>query len=705
MKHWVPFLLLLFVALSGCKEAEEEGNRGLGFEDWYPRYNTYIKEWLAGEVETAEKALEEQTKALAEAETDEQKKQAQGKLDATNRLLERLRFRQSLGGYFKFADPSEVEELDLKWEDGSKEPEIGDPNSTKGGTFRFFLTSFPPTIRGFGTNSNNSFRGELYDNVEISLVDLHPETGGIIPGVAKEWAIGPDNKTVFFRLDPDATYSDGVPVKAKDFMIFLYLRASDNVVSPWFKQYIREEIAQVTVYTDDLLAVTLPDQRPKLPYYAAFPRPSPPHFYDEFGADFEDRYQWKAPPTTGAYTLYDKDLVKGASITLSRVENWWAKDKKFYRYRYNADRLSYRVVRDLNKAWELFRAGEIDYFPVTLPEYWYGKSEMPPVFNGYVERYTWYNQYPRVPWALYLNTAKEPLDNRDVRVGISHASNWQKVIDVVFRGDAERLPGWTVGYGDFDNPKISPRPFSVQLAREAFAKAGYTVEGEDGILRTADGKRLEVSVTYRNLPVRTRMMTILKEEAKKAGLDLILDGLDGTVAFKKSTNKEHQAAFTGWGFVPPYPRYYEYFHSNNAYDEQGNVKPNTNNMFSFKDDRMDELAVAYRSAKTEAEKIESAHEMQEIIHDAAVLVPGYMTEFARIATWRWVRWPDSEHTELAPPRVYIPMESYVYWIDEELQKETLADQRARHPKTFPEVEEIKERYRVVRKPKGKEGEE
>ena len=47
------------------------------------------------------------------------------------------------------------------------------------------------------------------------------------------------------------------------------------------------------------------------------------------------------PPTTAAYTVKPEDLVKGVSITLSRVDDWWAADKKFYRYRFNADRIRY----------------------------------------------------------------------------------------------------------------------------------------------------------------------------------------------------------------------------------------------------------------------------------------------------------------------------------------------------------------------------
>ena len=692
------FFSLFF--LGGCERVGDNLSTEANFEEWYPQYNRYVRNWLTKQVAGIETEIEMLNAELVEVADDEGKKKIQEVLLEKQKLLKRMQSRQEMGDYFQFKAIGDLPP-ELVWNNGLEQPDIGDPAAKKGGAFRYFISSFPPTIRPFGPNSNNSFRGELYDNIEISLVELHPETGEVIPGVAKEWAIGTDGKTVFFRLDPDAKYNDGVAVKAIDFMWWVYLRASDNVVTPWFKQYLREQMAQFTLFGTDIIAISLPEPKPKLAYFATLP-PSPPHFYKQYGPDYKERYQWRVPPTTAAYTVKPADLVKGVSITLSRTDNWWAKEKKFYRYRFNVDRIRYTVVRDRSKAWELFRAGEIDYFPITLPEYWYQKSEMPPVFDGYVERYTWYNQFPRIPWSLYLNSAKAPLDNRDVRLGICYASNWQKVIDVIFRGDASRLPGWTKGYGRFDNPKIMARPFSISKAREHFAKAGYVKEGDDGILMKEDGQRLEVALTFSRIPVREKMMGILKEEAKKAGLDFIMDGLDHTVVYKKEMQKNHQAVFSAWGFQPPYPRYYEYFHSSNAYDDKGNLKHNTNNVFSFKDERMDQLSVAFRNARTEDELEKYAHEMQQIIHDSGVYVPGYMTEFSRIGCWRWVRWPNSEFTEFCPPRTYVPFESYVYWIDEDMKRETETAKRS--GKKFPEVQAVKQRYRIKTEPKGNSGE-
>lgn len=685
-------LLLLFLPLSSCDKEMEEGERGLKSEAFYARYNRYIVGWLSEKKAEIAVAITEKEAALAEAEDEETKKRLEGSLKELTRELASYEFREGLGDFFAFGDPSEVP-ADLNWEDGMEQPEIGDPAATKGGTFRYFIPTFPPTLRQIGSNSNNGNRGDLYDNIEVYLVHLHPVTQELIPGIASQWAIGPDNKTVFFRIHPDAKFNDGTPIQAADFLTWARLRLSDHVDAIYFKQAIRESFAQFKVYGPDLLAITMPEEKPLLPYECGSIPPSPTHFYNDFGPDYEERFQWVIPPTTAAYRMKPEDLVKGESITLTRVEDWWLKDSKFYRYRYNVDRISYRVIRDLSKAWELFRAGELDYFPITLPDYYYEKSEIPVVFDGYIERTTWYNQYPRIPWGLYLNTAEKPLDNKMVRRGIAYATNWDKVIDVVFRGDFSRLDGFTSGYS-VTNPEVSARPFSVNRARKAFAEAGYNREDKDGILMNADGERLDIEVTYISIPERTKLMVILKEEARRAGLNLILDGREPTAAYTKSVSKEHQILFSAWQFTPPYPAYYEYFHSRNAYDEKGNRKAQTNNVFSFADERMDQLTEAYRSARNVEELTASALEIQKIVAEEDLFIPGYTNEFSRVATWRWVKWPDVPETRFSPPLTYIPIESYCYWIDMDVKRETLAAKREGTP--FPEVERVEEAYRTAR---------
>lgn len=693
-----PLSLLLFAATGlcalatvACHREEEVAERKLGFDAFLPTYNAYIHKWLLEQQAHAKKETERISTALATAEGPA-KERLQAQAEANRKELEKWEFRLGLGDYLKTGDPSEIPG-DLVWENGQEQPEMGDPNAKKGGVWRRHILEFPPTIRPVGNNANNSFRSELYDLIDVKLVTFHMRTMKLIPGVAKEWAVSPDKRTIYYRVDPDARYSDGEPVKAKDYLVTAYVCVSDNIFNPYAKQYYRENIAQIAVYDDHTLSVSLPEAQYFGPLIAGDMTPYSPRFYAEYGADYADRYQWRFPPTTGAYEVKEDGIVKGVSITQTRVKNWWAKDKKFYRYRYNPDKMVSRLVRDEAKAFELFRAGELDTFPITRPEFWYEKSEMPPVYDGYVERTTFYNQFPRVPWGLYLNTRKPPLDNRDVRIGIDQAMNWQKVIEVLFRGDYQRLNCFNEGYIPFSDTTIRARPYSVSGARESFAKAGYTEEGNDGILRKPDGTRLSVAVTYPGIQRYDRIFALLRESARACGLEVRLDGLESTVSFKKQLQKQHEITFGGWNTEPPMPDFYQFLHSSNALDEKGAPKPNTNNTFVWSRPDTDHLSEMVRAATSEKDLTDATRKLQHIMHDEAIFNPGYAVDFVRTGYWRWVKWPDCETTRFSPPVTYDPLETNVLWVDDTVKEETLKARR--EGKKFPEVNRVVDTYRML----------
>ncbi len=690
LKFRIPLALATCALLAtGCRQEGSEVERKLGFEEFRPAYNRYIEKWLHTQQEATDKEVARVAGEIAAAE-GEAKTTLELQAETLRLEQEKWKFRLGLGDFLKVGTPEEVP-ADLVWESGMNQPEIGDPASKKGGVFRRYIPAFPPTILPFAENSNNSFRGDLYDYIDMPMVNLHPETMEMIPGLAKEWAASPDGRTIYFRIDPEATYSDGVRVTARDFLTNVYLRVSDNVSNPYGKQYYRENIAQVAMYDDLTLSVSLPEAKLYAPAIAGAMLPAPSHFYSEYGPDYSTRYQWRFPPTTGAYEVLPEDIVKGVSITQTRVKTWWAKDRKYYKYRFNPDKLVHKVVRDESKAFELFRAGEFDTALITLPQFWYEKSEIEPVYKGYIDRVTFYNRFPKVPRGLYLNVSKKPLDNRDVRIGIQHALNWQKVIDVLFRGDYQRLNAFNEGYKHFSDPSIVARPFSISDARAAFANAGYTTEGNDGILAKPDGTRLSVSVTYPAMPIYDRIFTILREEARACGFDLRLDGLEATVSYKKEMQKQHELAFGAWLIQPPVPDYHQFLHSTNAIDEKGNPKPQTNNIFVWHRPDTDMLSEKVRTAATIEELKDAAWKLQHIMHDEAIFAPAFTVSYVRVGSWRWVRWPDCPETHFSPPIVYDPHESFVFWIDEEIQEETQAARRS--GKSFPESTRVVDDYR------------
>ena len=617
-------------------------------------------------------------KDLAEKAAAESEATAQAALEGE---LAKVRLHLEKPELFTFAGPADLP-TDLVWQDGMNEPEIGDPAAQKGGTFTGFIASFPPTVRTLGENANNAFRGYHYDDIEMGLTSLHPETGNVIPGMARQWAESPDKRTVYFRLDPDATYSDGVPIESDDWFNTFYIQLSEYPQNPFGNEWYSSQYTNITRYDERTFSITLAEPKALAPYWANL-TPMPRHFYAEFGPDFESRYQWRPRPTTGAYAILDGDINFGRSITLTRVQDWWARDKKYYRHRFNPDRLVYRVVRLPEKALELFFQGTLDTFLVGAPDHWYERLEISQVHNGYIEKAKFYNIWPSSSAGLYLNTALAPLNNRDVRIGVSHAMNYQKVIDFDLRGDYRRLNAFSEGYPLLGNPPVVAREFSPAKARAAFASAGYGKAGPDGVLVNDKNERLSLTITHRKSPIIDKYMQRLREEALKSGLEVRLESMDGSAAFQKASQKQHQAVQVAFGTSPPFPDHYQHFHGKDAYLEDGKTpRPNTNNLTSFADPRMNALCEAQRKATSVEEYRRTVFEADQIVHDEAIWVPGFEQNFYWVASWRWIKWPPGFNVAVSQD----PYQNHVLWIDAAAREETLEAMRT--GTAFPEVDEV-----------------
>ena len=573
---------------------------------------------------------------------------------------------------------------DLTWEDGMDLPELGSDDAIKGGTEYSQISDFPRTLRTIGPDSNGSFRPWLLDDTSMSLAHRHPDKFTYFPGLATSWAVDKAKRTVYAKLNPDARWSDGKPVTADDYLFMFFIYQSDYIVAPWYKNWYSTQYTNITRYDNLTISITIPEAKPDMNSRVLELRPMPAHFYQELGEDFVDRYQWRFQPTTGPYVIADKDINKGTSITLTRLKDWWARDNKFWKNRFNMDKVQLTVIRDPSKVFEAFKKGDIDQFGLNLAEYWYDKlpDQDADVANGYIQKSVFYNQKPRPTYGLWINTSRPLLDNQDVRIGINHATNWQLVIDKFFRGDYARLQTSSDGYGEFSNPHLRARDYDINQALAHFAKAGFTERNKDGILVNDKGQKLAFTLST-GYEVMKDVLTILKEEALKTGLELRVEVLDGTAGWKKVQEKQHDMHFSAFNTsLEMYPRFWETYHSDNAYDDaflddgsvnpQRKLKTQTNNLEALAIFEMDQLIERYRASSDKQEMIELAHQMTEIHHNYASFVPGFFQPFYRLGHWRWVRYPtffNHKHSGSAG-------EYHVHWLDPAIRQQTLDAKKA-----------------------------
>ncbi len=602
---------------------------------------------------------------------------------------------QEQTAFYRLLTPADLP-AGLTWENSDHLPEFANPNAKQGGTFRYYISDFPRTLRTIGPDATGGIRPYLLDYIAARFIHPHPNLPGEVhAGLASSWALSPDTQTVYFRLNPAARWSDGRSVTTADVIFTFYYMRSPHLREPWYNDYYTKTYTALSVFDDHTFAITLTEWKPDAIVRAGNIAPYPRHAFHDFDSDWIEKYQWRTLPTTGAYELLDRNIERGRAITLTKVKDWWARDLRFWRGRFNPDRYRLDVIRDPDKAFESFVRGDLDMFPIGQPKFWYETlpDTHPEVAGGYLVKTNFFNKIPRPDWGLWINSSKSLLNNPAIRLGINHATNIDLVCAQYFRGDAVRMQTRSDGYGWRMHPDITARPFDPVKAREYFTAAGFTTQGRDGILVNAAGQRLSFTITTYLQSLRD-LLPILQQEALKAGLEFRLEVLDSTTGWKKVQEKQHEIALVALSrSVELYPRYWEMYHGSNAYEDAylaadgsfvsrfsdgtpnpapSRVRVQTNNMTVTFNPELDRLIEAYDRATSLEDIRQYARDIEQIIHDEASWVNGWALPFHRTGYWRHVKWPEGFNVMQSRSAE----EFFLHWVDEDERTATAAARRS-----------------------------
>jgi microcin C transport system substrate-binding protein len=259
-----------------------------------------------------------------------------------------------------------------------------------------------------------------------------------------------------------------------------------------------------------------------------------------------------------------------------------------------------------------------------------------------------------------------------------YAINMKKMIDTDLRGEYALNHNIGVGHTfagiDFDDNSIRKPGFDPVKAGALFDKGGYTIVGPDGIRKNAKGERLAFELIYGS-PNHTSRISILKEEAKKAGVEINMK-LMQQGSFTALREKKFEAYWGGMS-TGIYDDYWEYFHSKNA------AEPQTNNFWSFANPEMDKLLDAYRDEGDLKKKAELSKLIQRFVDKEALVMPHYYVPYYRAGTWKWLRFPGWLNSKFNDDffEPHMPFNGYggyfgYTWFDEGIRKEVLEAQKA-----------------------------
>jgi microcin C transport system substrate-binding protein len=506
---------------------------------------------------------------------------------------------------------------------------IADSNAKKGGEITTAIDEYPATFRAYGRDENAEATRAIYNLVYEPLLGINPLNLDFLPALATHWKIGPDNQTYYFRINPDARFSDGHPVTSEDVLATYKLGLDSTILEPYTNTFFAGFDPPVAI-SKYIVSVRSKTNNWKNMFYFAGRPILPAHVIGTMsGKDYLDKYQYEMPPGTGPYVVMSPDIKKGNSVTLTRRADWWGAALPENRGRYNFDKIRLTVVRDDRLLLEKFKKGELDLYPVNRASYWVEEFKFDEAQRGLSQKVKVYNNNPVGFGGIAFNTKRAPFNDPKIRKAFTLLFNRADLVAKLMFNEYDLSDSYYPS-SDYSNPRNPKQEFSPEKAAAVLTEAGYGARNNQGIL-TKGGKPLVVEMLVTQDQVR--IVTPYQQDLKQAGIQVNFRVVDATTRFKMVSEKNYTMTFQQWGGII-YPNPISSFHSRLA------DAPNTNNITALKNARIDQICEREQVTFDRTERIRLLQELDGILVAENHYALGYHVPYVRVAYWNKFGHPD-----------------------------------------------------------------
>ncbi len=292
--------------------------------------------------------------------------------------------------------------------------------------------------------------GLMFDTLMTRAFDEPDAVYGL---VAESAQVAEDKMSVTFWLRPEAKFSDGTDVRAKDIVFSFeilkekghpqYLISLKDVVKAEAldELTVRYTFTGTTVRDLPLVVAELPVLSAK--YYSS--------------VDFS-KTTLDPPLGSGPYQV--KDLKAGTFITYVRREDYWGKDLPVNRGRFNFNELRFEYFRDRTAELHNLLSGNYDLREEFTSVDWATAYNVPPVKDGRIIRATFPDDRPSGAQGFFINTRLEKFKDKRVREALGLAFDFEWSNKNLFYGLYKR----TASFFENSEMKASGLPSEEELA-------------------------------------------------------------------------------------------------------------------------------------------------------------------------------------------------------------------------------------------------
>jgi microcin C transport system substrate-binding protein len=456
---------------------------------------------------------------------------------------------------------------------------LASTDATVGGEVSWFAGPQPQSFNYYLDNNtvNDLMGAMLYD----TLLMLHPLTAEYTPALAREWVISDDKKTFTFRLDPRARWSDGRPITADDVAWTVTALTDPKNLTGSHKVLLEKFEPPVVVSSNEVRFICREVHWRNLGSIGGL-YILPKHVFAT--KDF-NKINFEFPVVSGPYRLVE--FKEGVSSCLARRDDWWRWSDPRVRHTANFGTVIFRYFEERENAFEAFKKGLVDLFPVYTARMWVNETSGQRFDRNWVVKQKIQNYNPTGFQGFAMNMRRPPFNDLRVRQAMSHLLDRDKMNRTLMYSQYFLHRSY---YEDLYTP-TDPCPnaffaFDKEKARRLLAEAGWKANPKTGVLEK-DGATFTFSFLNREQS-SDKFLAIYAEDLKDVGIELKIVQKDAAAWSKDMDEFNFDMTWAAWAsglFKDP-----ESMWAAKEADRRGG-----NNITGFKDPRVDALVEEQRT--------------------------------------------------------------------------------------------------------------
>ena len=420
------------------------------------------------------------------------------------------------------------------------------------------------------------------------LLEYDYNTLQLIPVLAKklpEMEVIDDGKgmLITYELREGMTWDNGKPITAKDVEFSFKAVQNPKVDAPNIRPYVNF-VTDIKLYPDNPLKLTMVCDK----VYFLWDHTTghdviivPKHIYDP--ERLSDKFTY-AQIHNGDSQIIDsseniafgkyyndikfhreQDFIIGSgpykfvkwntnqNIILERKENWWG-DKIEGENMYFAKgpkRIVYETINDLTSAVVALKAGRLDVLSGIRSGDWADLQESKKIQDNF--------NLCAPPALVYtflgINVRVPKFKDKKTRQALAYLLDVEGINEKLFYGLVTRIVGSVLPSLKEDyNNNLPLYPFDIDQAKALLKEAGWEDTDGNGLVdKVINGKRVDFKITFTyNLGNDTRknMGLIFQEDARKAGIEVEVKGIEWSVFLEKLKANKIEMWYGGWVFDP-----------------------------------------------------------------------------------------------------------------------------------------------------------